>query len=100
MGSLAPDATPAFLAWAARRTLPGLTMQPPSLEQLFLRHYGPADDDNDDDGSSTPSAPPVSDEPSPPLREVRAERASNGAARDAQTDHTHGRHARTDEPER
>ncbi len=61
VGSLAPEAVPTFLVWAAQRTLPGLTMQPPSLEQLFLRHYG-----------STDAAP----------------------------DHPHGRHARTDDPER
>ena len=44
VGSVAPESVPSFLAWAAQRTLPGLTMQPPSLEQLFLRHYGPVDE--------------------------------------------------------
>ncbi|QCR18233.1 ABC transporter ATP-binding protein [Agrococcus sp. SGAir0287] len=88
VGSLSPEAAPRFLAWAAQRSLPGLTMQPPSLEQLFLRHYGPVDD-----ASASGDAPGDADEPSRP-RDTRAERASTGAAR---ADHDHGRHAR---PER
>lgn len=62
VGSLAPEAVPTFLAWAAQRTLPGLTMQPPSLEQLFLRHYGAVDESPDPapappSGTSAPDAP-------------------------------------------
>ncbi|SDH64266.1 ABC transporter ATP-binding protein [Agrococcus jejuensis] len=96
VGSLAPEAVPAFLAWAAQRTLPGLTMQPPSLEQLFLRHYGPVAESGGSSSSDSPSAGPLPE----PLLEVRAERASKGApAEPSDADHPHGRHARIDAPE-
>ena len=42
-GSVAPDDVPAVLRWLGEAEAQAVTLTPPSLEELFLRHYGDAE---------------------------------------------------------
>lgn len=59
--SVAPDDLPAVLGFLAARGAAAVTMQPPSLEELFLRHYGPeaAAEDAARSGSSAERGAPA-----------------------------------------
>ncbi|HXH36103.1 MAG TPA: ABC transporter ATP-binding protein [Plantibacter sp.] len=50
----------AILPELARRGVAGLRIEPPSLEELFLRHYG------DDIGRASPATPPATEHPAAP----------------------------------
>lgn len=84
--SVAPDHLAPVLAFLADRGATAVTMQPPSLEELFLRHYGPdADAPASADGASA--------------GDVAGHRAAAAAGRPAPAsppaaEPEHGRHAR------
>ncbi|RCK69570.1 ABC transporter ATP-binding protein [Desertihabitans brevis] len=56
--SVGAELLPRVLAWLAAQPVDNLTISPPSLEELFLRHYGPSEAARPRHALDDPAAPP------------------------------------------